>query len=206
MKKEQIQALEDFVASLGVSQAELKNWVNAREGKNELILTGVKNCVNTHECKKGFIPTELPLVYRKGTEFTVENGLNLSRKDELWGIQLLSGVMIALTCGSGNNVSETTWGKVKKFAEKMSLNGKAGFLPSKGVLKKHWGTEEQTRFTATVKVLKENEIEADGYLGSIWCSEEYYPGDAYCFTLDGGYIDWGIGCLILTHDRIALAF
>ena len=104
MKKEQIQALEDLVASLGVSQSELKNWVNAREGKNELILTGVKNCVNTLECKNGFIPTELPLVYLKGNELSVENGLNLSRKDELWGIQLLSGVMVALTCGSGNNV------------------------------------------------------------------------------------------------------
>ena len=206
MKKEQIQALEDLVASLGVSQTELENWVSTREGKNELILTEVKNCVNTHECKNGFIPTELPLVYRKGNEFTVENGLNLKRKKELWGIQLLSGVMVALMCGSGNNVSETTWGEVKKFAEKMRLNGKAGFLPSKGVLKEHWGTEEQTRFTATVKVLKENEIEADGYWGSIWCSELYYPVYAYYFGLKNGNYDWLTKDSTGDDDRVAVAF
>ena len=207
MKKEQIQALEDLVASLGVSQSELKNWVNAREGKNELILTGVKNCVNTLECKNGFIPTELPLVYLKGNELSVENGLNLSRKNELWGIQLLCGVMIALKCGAGMNVSETTWGEVKKFAEKMRLNGKAGFLPSKDVLKNHWGGSEEAKFAATVEVLKENEIEADGYLlGCIWCSEECRPYDARCFYLKSGSSGWNYKFQTASNDRVAVAF
>ena len=76
------------------------------------------------------IPTELPLVYRRGNVLTVENGLNLSRKHELWGIQLLSGVMVALACRSGNNVSDTIWNEVKKFAEKMRLNGRTRFCRS----------------------------------------------------------------------------
>ena len=166
MKTNKINALEAVIAALEISENELTNWFNNR-GKD----------------KTGLIPTELPLVYRRGNELTVENGLNLSRKSELWGIQLLSGVMVALTCGPGNNVSDTTWGEVKKFAEKMRLNGKPGFLPSKDVLKEHWGTEEQTRFTATVKVLKENEIAADGYWGCIWCSGDYIPNYAYYFSL-----------------------
>ena len=189
MKTNKINALEAVIAALEISDKELIDWFNNR-GKD----------------KTGLIPTELPLVYRRGNVLTVENGLNLSRKHELWGIQLLSGVMVALTCGPGNNVSDTTWGEVKKFAEKMRLNGKPGFLPSKDVLKEHWGTEEQTRFTATVKVLKENEIAADGYWGCIWCSEEYYPGNAYYFDLKNGYSDWGNKNNTNNNDRVALAF
>ena len=189
MKTNKINALEAVIAALEISENELTNWFNNR-GKD----------------KTGLIPTELPLVYRRGNVLTVENGLNLSRKHELWGIQLLSGVMVALTCGPGNNVSDTTWGEVKKFAEKMRLNGKPGFLPSKDVLKEHWGTEEQTRFTATVKVLKENEIAADGYWGCIWCSEGYNPNCAYYFTLGYGYNDWGYKTNTNGNARVSLAF
>ena len=158
--------LEKVLSELNISDKELISWVNNR-GRD----------------KTGLIPTELPLVYRRGNVLTVENELNLSRKSELWGIQLLSGVMVALICGPGNNVSDTTWGKVKKFAEKMRLNGKPGFLPSKGVLKEHWGGMEEAKFIATVEILKENEIAADGYWGCIWCSEGYNPFNAYCFGL-----------------------
>ena len=181
--------LEKVLSELNISDKELISWVN-----------------NRSKVPAGLIPTELPLVYRRGNVLTVENGLNLSRKHELWGIQLLSGVMVALTCGPGNNVSDTTWGEVKKFAEKMRLNGKPGFLPSKDVLKEHWGTEEQTRFTATVKVLKENEIAADGYWGCIWCSEVYYQNGAFCFNLEDGYRGWGHKDDTTIDDRVALAF
>ena len=189
MKTNKINALEAVIAALEISENELTNWFNNR-GKD----------------KTGLIPTELPLVYRRGNELTVENGLNLSRKSELWGIQLLSGVMVALTCGSGNNVSDTTWGKVKKFAEKMRLNGKPGFLPSKGVLKEHWGGMEEAKFIATVEILKENEIAADGYWGCIWCSEEYVPSSAYYFYLGNGTNGWGYKHKASIHDRVALAF
>ena len=181
--------LEKLISELNISESELAKWFNNR-GKD----------------KTGLIPTELPLVYRRGNELTVENGLNLSRKSELWGIQLLSGVMVALTCGSGNNVSDTTWGKVKKFAEKMTFNGKPGVLPSKDVLKKHWGNKEEAKFAATVEVLEENEIEADGYRGCIWCSEEYSPGNAYYFNSKDGNNGWGSKYGTSNDDRVALAF
>ena len=189
MKTNKINALEAVIAALEISENELTNWFNNR-GKD----------------KTGLIPTELPLVYRRGNELTVENGLNLSRKSELWGIQLLSGVMVALTCGSGNNVSDTTWGKVKKFAEKMRLNGKPGFLPSKGVLKEHWGGMEEAKFIATVEILKENEIAADGYWGCIWCSEEYNPKSCLLFLSDYGGNVWNLKNFTNGNDRVALAF
>ena len=189
MKTNKINALEAVIAALEISESELAKWFNNR-GKD----------------KTGLIPTELPLVYRRGNELTVENGLNLSRKSELWGIQLLSGVMVALTCGSGNNVSETTWDEVKKFAEKMTFNGKPGILPSKDVLKKHWGNKEEAKFAATVEVLEENEIGADGYRGCIWCSEEYHPYNAYYFNLQRGTTDWITKGNTNYYDRVALAF
>ena len=189
MKTNKINALEAVIAALEISESELAKWFNNR-GKD----------------KTGLIPTELPLVYRRGNELTVENGLNLSRKSELWGIQLLSGVMVALTCGSGNNVSETTWDEVKKFAEKMTFNGKPGILPSKDVLKKHWGNKEEAKFAATVEVLEENEIGADGYRGCIWCSEAYLPNSAYCFDLRDGGTVWGSKGTTSNGDRVALAF
>lgn len=189
MKTKKIKALEAVIAALGISESELTNWFNNR-GKD----------------KTGLIPTELPLVYRRGNELTVENGLNLSRKSELWGIQFSSGVIVALTCGSGNNVSDTTWGKVKKFAEKMRLNGKPGFLPSKDVLKEHWGTEEEAKFATTVEVLKGNNIEADGYEGCFWCSEVHNLDLACYFVLRTGVNDWVNKDDIGTNDRVALAF
>ena len=189
MKTNKINALEAVIAALEISESELAKWFNNR-GKD----------------KTGLIPTELPLVYRRGNELTVENGLNLSRKSELWGIQLLSGVMVALTCGSGNNVSETTWGKVKKFAEKMTFNGKLGVLPSQDVLKKHWSNKEEAKFAATVEVLEENEIGADGYRGCIWCSEGYGPAYAYFFNLRSGGTDWNGKSTTSNYDRVALAF
>ena len=189
MKTNKINALEAVIAALEISESELAKWFNNR-GKD----------------KTGLIPTELPLVYRRGNELTVENGLNLSRKSELWGIQLLSGVMVALTCGSGNNVSDTTWGKVKKFAEKMTFNGKPGILPSKDVLKKHWGNKEEAKFAATVEVLEENEIGADGYRGCIWCSEVYGPNGACYFVLRHGLNGWSSKNGTDTNDRVALAF
>ena len=189
MKTNKINALEAVIAALEISESELAKWFNNR-GKD----------------KTGLIPTELPLVYRRGNELTVENGLNLSRKSELWGIQLLSGVMVALTCGSGNNVSDTTWDEVKKFAEKMTFNGKPGILPSQDVLKKHWRNKEEAKFAATVEVLEENEIEADGYRGCIWCSEGYNPNIAYYFGLRNGNNVWGNKYVTNYDDRVALAF
>mgnify|MGYP007020629566 FL=1 len=189
MKTNKINALEAVIAALEISENELTNWFNNR-GKD----------------KTGLIPTELPLVYRRGNVLTVENGLNLSRKHELWGIQLLSGVMVALACRSGNNVSDTIWNEVKKFAEKMRLNGKSGFLPSKDVLNKHWGKAEREKFTITIAVLKENNIDADSYWGCIWCSEVYDCHNAYYFILINGDYDWYYKNITNYDNRVALAF
>lgn len=179
-------ALEAFMSAQGITKSELMDWINGRGTE--------------------VIPTELPIVYRRGTELIVENGLDLSRRSEVWGIQLLSGVMVSLKYGRGNNVLSTTWGRVKEFARMMRFKGKPGFLPSKNALKEHWGNEEKAKFVATVDVLEKNEIKAGDYRGCIWCSEVYNPSNAYYFILKSGSIDWNDKNLTSGYDRVALAF
>ena len=181
--------LEKVLSELNISDKELINWVN-----------------NRSKSPAGLIPTALPLVYRRGNELTVENGLNLSRKHELWGIQLLSGVMVALQRTPENNISSATWKNVKRFAETMTFNGKPGFLPSQDVLNKHWNNEEREKYATTIAVFKENGIDADGYQGCIWCSEVYYRAGAFCFNLENGYRGWGHKDDTNIDDRVALAF
>ena len=189
METSKIDALEALIADLEISENELTDWFKSR-GKD----------------KSGLILTELPLVYRKGNEITVEKGLDLNRKDELWGIQLLSGVMVALQCGAGYNVIATTWGQVKEFAQTMRFNDKPGILPSKNVLKEYWGEVEKAKFAATVEILKKNGIEADDFHGFIWCSEVYVPFNVYYFSLEKGYHDWDGKNVIHRGDRVAVAF
>lgn len=187
MKANKINALEALVSNLEISDRELIRWVNNRSKK-----------------PAGLIPTELPLVYRQGNVLTVENGLNLSRKSELWGIQLLSGVMVALQCR--NSVPSNAWGKVKKFVESLTCNAQAGELPSKDVLIDGWGTEEEAKFEATVSVLKKNDIEADAYSGCIWCAEIYNQDYACYFNLGYGFYDWSSKGYTYGDARVALFF
>ena len=158
--------LEKLISELNISESELAKWFNNR-GKD----------------KTGLIPTELPLVYRRGNELTVENGLNLSRKSELWGIQLLSGVMISLRYEHVyQKKSDIIW-----TISKMRFRNRRVYLPSKNVLEKYWGTEEKAKFDATANVLRENGYwHASSYSGMILCSEEPDSYTAYYFDLASG--------------------
>ena len=159
--------LEKVIFKYQISDDEVATWLSER-AKN-------KNCL---------ISTKLPLVYRCGNEFCIKNGLDLSHRDELWGVMLFSRTMLALACGAGKDVASTSWKNVKEFAEKMRFNGKSGSLPSKEVLAKYCGYWENKKFSETLKVLNENNIKAQEYSGCLWCSEEREPSySSYCFDL-----------------------
>ncbi len=150
--------------------------------------------------KTYLIPTELSLVYCQGNLLTVEDGLNLSRKDELWGIRLMSGVMIALNLGGH------TWYNSKLFANTMFFNGKYGSLPTTDILKKYWSWEEKKKYENTANVLRNNGISVAKYRGCIWCSEEGPIDYAYYFSLRFGCMDLGRVDKNSTSDRIGLLF
>ena len=87
---EKFEKLEKVLSELNISDKELINWVNNR-------CKIVANKVNTpNKNVTNLIPTELPIVYRRGTKLDIAKGLDLNYKDDVWGIQLLSGVMISL--------------------------------------------------------------------------------------------------------------
>ena len=89
MKTKKIELLELFVQQIGLSEEELQKWFNNRSVK-------LTSAVPEPE----IIPTPLALVYKKGNDLSILPGLDLNRKDELWGIRLQNGVLIALECGS----------------------------------------------------------------------------------------------------------
>lgn len=160
--------------------------------------------IGPRKLNSGLIPTKLPLVYCRNNTLTIENGLNLNRKNELWGIRLLSGTMVALKYGMKNSFA--TYNNAKELAETMIFDGKSGSLPSKDALKKHWSREEKKKFKATVSVLKKNGITAAGYSGCIWCIEKCNPLYDYCFYLELGDYGGGPKNFINTFSRIAVTF
>jgi len=111
--------------------------------------------------KKEFILTSLPLVYKRNCQLLVSEGLDLKRKDELWGIQLSSGVMVALKCDDDFILCK----EAIERAEALMFNGKRGNLPVQLSIE----ARDKKSFNFTVKVLKEHGINADLYIGMVWC-------------------------------------
>lgn len=111
--------------------------------------------------KKEFILTRLPLVYKHNCQLLVGEGVDLKRKDELWGIQLSSGVMVALKCDD----DFISCKEAIEQAEALMFNGKRGNLPVRLSIE----ARDKKSFNSTVKVLKEYGIDADPYLGMVWC-------------------------------------
>ena len=174
---EKFEKLEKVLSELNISDKELINWVNNRS-KN------VANKVNTpNKNVTNLIPTELPVVYRRGTKLDIAKGLDLNYKDDVWGIQLLSGVMISLRYEHVyQKKSDIIW-----TISKMRFRNRRVYLPSKNVLEKYWGTEEKAKFDATANVLRENGYwHASSYSGMILCSEEPDSYTAYYFDLTSG--------------------
>lgn len=137
------------------------------------------------------ITTALPLVYRKENEFEVLNGLDLNRKDELWGIQLPSGIMLALKCDPDAKVKGTSWYELKAFAEEMQFKGKSGSLPSYGeMVKEIESVNRYIRLSDTRSVLKDNGIESDGFKGIVWCNDSNYSDFRYRVNLAAQRYDW----------------
>jgi hypothetical protein len=138
------------------------------------------------------IKTLVPLVYKRGTEFYVLNGLDTLRKAELWGYRLpTGGVFVRKTQGGGGRWQDAVsmnWFDCKMFAEEMTFEGKQGCLPPLKLFDNHFKKvrdREREAVNATAKVLKLNGIDAYGYYGHFWCADECdYVGDV------GAYKYW----------------
>ncbi len=192
---EKFAMLNAVVIAAEMNEKEIREWFEARQTTSKPKSTGG-------------IKSIFPIVYKKGNDFEILPELDLARKDEVWGYEIVPGIVLAKKCGADNNVKSTTWGNVKGFAERCRLNGKQGKLPSKNVLKQNWSQELRENIQKMDDFLCDNGIDAEEeYVGCLWCSKVVYDGDnVEYFLLDNGYDYWHIKDFDNRNDRVAVAF
>ena len=178
-----VAGFEATMSSLGISEQDFFCWCK-------------KSCIsNEHDAKQldvsaqEIIITALPIVYSNENKLSLEKGLILSRKHEIWGIQLLPNVIVALK-GKVSDASNSTWQQMKIFAEKMELNGKCGRLPSKVLFKNQWGYLERKKLEATIAVLALEKVEFGDMPNYLWCQEECNASLAYYLCLENSNGGW----------------
>lgn len=195
---EKFAVLDAVIAATGMTEGELNLWLQKRQSTPDPTPTPTSTDV---------IKSILPVVYKKGNEFEILPHLDLNRKDDVWGYELFPGAVLAKKCGADGNVESTTWSNCKAFAKKVTLNGKAGALPSKEVLKKHWSEELRNRLKAMDKFLLENGVAAEPeYYGVPWCSEVLDSDRAFFFLLENGDDGWNDKLYTDDCDRLVVAF
>ncbi len=159
------------------------------------------------------IPTVLPIVYKiSGTNrFEVLEALDLSRKNEVWGWQLKSGIFMKKTAQSGESAAYNH-PYAGYIAEHLEFNGSKGRLPSwknfMATMKDHGASE---RISATAAVLRNYGIDADRELDCrCWCLEKVEHNPAHFFRFDGTdgklKIEACYENACLSHERIAVVF
>ncbi len=194
--KEKFEALNAFVASLKIDEKEIREWFEARQTTSKPKSTGG-------------IKSIFPIVYKKGNDFEILPELDLARKDEVWGYEIMPGIVLARKCGCDNNVESTTWYEVKSFAESCRLNGKQGKLLSKNVflLEQHWSRELRDNIQKMDAFLCKNGIDAENdCVGILWCSDVFDRDTACTFSLVTGEARWGIKTHTRSYNRVVVAF
>ncbi len=186
---DRLQKLDAYVSKLGLSQQELENWVLSR----------IKA---SHE---PLILTALPIVYKRLQEFYVLSGLDMTRKDDVWGWLLPSNVLMKKEKGAPSEEEMMTWHGVKSYAEAHVFNGKIGHLPYSDRLVKIWLPEIVIKARSTAMTLNENGIKADDEsMSACWCAEEKMSNCAQTFVLYSSQVS--LGYKSYDVDRILLQF
>jgi len=177
--REKFSRLDAVVAEIGITQEELQEWFN---------------------------PSPFPIVYKKGNNFEVLPRFIHERRNEVWGYEIMPNIILAKKCGADGNVEDTNWKEVQRFAEKCTLEGKRGYLPSLKFLRQNWTSELPDRIKAMDKFLYDKGVDAEErYYGRIWCIEtDCYNGGFY-FPLDK-LPGWYSKVSPSKDDRIAVAF
>ena len=151
--------------------------------------------------KTNCIKSIFPIVYQRGYRFEILPELDLTRKDDVWGYEVMPGIILAKKCGYA------TWYDAKSFAEDCVLNGKWGKLPSKKALEQGWSEELEENVRKMDAFLCEKGINAErDFEGILWCSEVDGLYAAYFFHLGGGYNLAGDRRCLTGVERIAVAF
>lgn len=121
------------------------------------------------------IPTALPIIYQiKGTNrFEIKDALDITRKDEVWGWRLKSGIFWKKTLREQTE-SVYNHSYAAYLASQFEFEGKKGDLPSWENFKTTLNDRKsRNRINATATVLSKYGIEVDNYLNCrCWCKEK----------------------------------
>lgn len=157
------------------------------------------------------VPMPLPLVYRCGHTFIVRNGLDLKRRKELWGIEILPGTINSVIMSLRRGTVETpegfvpaTWYNVLNKIKKSNCGGR---MPSAGLLKERWGIKEEALLEGTLKRLNEWDIDAGKFMGVCWCYGDDRDNESGVFSFAGSHYD-RVSCLAedyLASTRMVIA-
>ena len=191
--KEKFEALNEFVASLKIDEKEIREWFEARQTTSKPKSTeGIKSI--------------FPIVYKKGNDFEILPELDLARKEEVWGYEIMPGIIMAKRCGSNGSIAFNKWNSTKFFAENCMLNGKQGKMPSQERLFANWNKEIAEKIIAMDRFLCDNGILAEKtYIGSVWCYD-HDDERGFMFSLDNGIGHWVRYTSIDEDIRIAVEF
>ena len=186
---EKFALLNEAVINAGMNEKEIALWFQLRQ---EALL-------------------QFPIAYKKGDTFEILPYLDLSRKDYVWGYEILPGIVMAKKCGIVCDIKDTTWDTSKAYAEKCRLDGKTGKLPSLKVLKQEWSTLLLDKIQKMDMYLCNQGIDAEPYSteksrGMVWCFELYKHHLAHSFYLDTGNVTWFSRFKADKIDRLVVAF
>lgn len=130
----------------------------------------------------------LPLVYRVGHTFEVSNRFDPDRRKDLWGIQILPGVIMSLAYGkveTAKGLVPATWQNVRDFTKRLG----SVHLPSGDFLKERWGAEDEVLLKRTLRWLDQCDVEVGVYMGCCWCDAAALEERAGIFSFAGGSFD-----------------
>lgn len=195
---EKFAMLNAAVIAAEMNDKEIREWFEARQTTSKPKSTGG-------------IKSIFPIVYKKGNDFEILPELDLARKDEVWGYEVMPGIVLAKKCNAYNNGVSNSWDNVREFAKQCRLDGKQGELPSKKVLVENWDWDLAENIQKMDEFLFENGIiDADVKCGTgcVWCSELggcYGCVKAWCVNLSNGRLFKNVKFNFFGY-RVAVAF
>lgn len=157
----------------------------------------MKNFILNIVAQKMLISTPLQLAYLKGNKMSFLNGLDLNRREELWGIRLTNGVCLSLYDYQKN------WYQAMKEAGRLRHGLCFGSLPTKGYLRRTMSISEGVRYDLTQQILRDNGIYALNYQADIFCCNEMGDLDAYHYNPRFMTVKWDPK---IYEERLAVIF
>lgn len=165
------------------------------------------------QSRKGIVQSIFPIAYKRENNFEILPYLDYARKKEVWGFEIMPGVILAKRCDTVDGVKADEWIISKNFAEKCTMAGKQGKLPSKELLKQNWSIELITNIRKMDEFLCEYDVNAEQrsseklwFTGVLWCSDVSRGSNPYYFIMENGTARCSVEPKYSIGNRLVVSF